>query len=426
MYQNLIERVKNLPPDSYPSELLEAAVQLSMATQGFTQVDGEAQAVYNDLLQTIDDLEAVSEPARSIPSQADQPESTVPERATVADQKASKPRKPRKPREPRSPKPTSKPASKPSSRASKSSPARSIAAPLSAAEKALKAFIRLSGTPLTADNILTRLRALQRMLYTGLITKADPNYEQIMQLLSRYQALHKAAQSSKRYCVTVGQAQLSGWGMDVGSSPELYGIRVKLDADKARRLTEARTEVLLWSERDRVQLELRHRATQKTLALWVDEELRELIDDGFIRVGRWEDGDPAAHASALAYVRYLTGADARYADLSGPDQEVGDRIVAQFRGLQGKTKSVTELARIVKRIHRAFDSGALSAQDRSFPRVQRIEQIYVKAYNQAMRNKCAAVIPIDIQVFLPEQELKASRAKKAKRTSSRSPKRRAA
>ena len=58
------------------------------------------------------------------------------------------------------------------------------------------------------------------------------------------------------------------------------------------------TEIHTWFERDRAMVELRDAESGETLLMWVDSDVQEAVDDGFLNPRDW-------HGSALAYWQSL-------------------------------------------------------------------------------------------------------------------------
>jgi hypothetical protein len=389
---NIVQRIERLSIKEYPPVLLESALELEKATDGFLNHTDETLEVEREISKMIDFLE--EKKAKSAARESDP--SPTPKRA-------------RKPRAKRAPKPRVAPQvrrepsepSKPTQRAPKA---------VSAAERHLKAFVRLKDAQLTTDNILSRLRALQRDIWNGSIDTSDELASKVRALMKRYGDLYQSALRSRNSCTTITSGQLNGWGYSVDKEPELYGIKVKIKPEAARKLNRKNTEVHLWSERDRNTLELRHVKTQKTLAWWIDEELLELMEDGFLAVGSWKDNDPTAHETALAYFKYLTGADKEF-ELAGlGDKSAAQKVLNAYRISQGRVKSQTELHQMIARLQRAVRSGQIKESDPHYAGVAKVESILVATYNKALKAKCASMVPVDLSVF----ELKQARKSKAK------------
>jgi hypothetical protein len=63
-------------------------------------------------------------------------------------------------------------------------------------------------------------------------------------------------------------------------------------------MTITRTECSTWFERDRAHVELRNASTGETIIEFWDEEVAELVEDGFLEPKNW-------HRSAREYAEYL-------------------------------------------------------------------------------------------------------------------------
>ncbi len=63
-------------------------------------------------------------------------------------------------------------------------------------------------------------------------------------------------------------------------------------------------EVSTWFERDRAHIEIWDLKTNKTLAEWWDEEVAELIEDGFFRLGRKFEQSVIEYAESIGIPAY--------------------------------------------------------------------------------------------------------------------------
>lgn len=112
------------------------------------------------------------------------------------------------------------------------------------------------------------------------------------------------------------------------------------------------TEIHNWFERDRALVELRHAPTQETIMQWVDDEVTQALDDGFITGGRGpRPTDEAFRRSAYEYaesvgrldvVLYYKGCGVHVVEacsllLLGAPEPVTPRDLAEFQAFLGET-----------------------------------------------------------------------------------------
>lgn len=71
-------------------------------------------------------------------------------------------------------------------------------------------------------------------------------------------------------------------------------------------MTNTRTAIETWFERDRAHVELRNASTGETIIEWWDEEVAEMVEDGFLDPRDW-------HRSAREYAVYIGALEGRAA-----------------------------------------------------------------------------------------------------------------
>ncbi len=72
---------------------------------------------------------------------------------------------------------------------------------------------------------------------------------------------------------------------------------------KVTRPSASEVHVHVWEERDNLQIELRDTRNEQTIAMWVDEDARQMFEDGFFQRGARLAGSVIQYARDLHLLR---------------------------------------------------------------------------------------------------------------------------